>query len=188
MYKFTQSTALYQRFYLPTSFLCTFLICLITLLIFSSSGSFMGPVARMATSIQVILLIYTVIPLPLYLCLIICGAYTFLFEVLTTHTGIDQSTLSGDRIPDISSDYIGTKLILHICVHLLGVHLYILTQVRHRKTFLKVGQSLLARRDLQMETHFKDHMIQSVMPKKVSGFVIIIVLSLGKFLKICLKF
>ncbi|VDL82085.1 unnamed protein product [Nippostrongylus brasiliensis] len=40
--------------------------------------------------------------------------------------------------------------------------------VRQRKTFLKVGQSLLARKDLELETQFKDHMIQSVMPKKVA--------------------
>lgn len=40
-------------------------------------------------------------------------------------------------------------------------------KVRQRKTFLKVGQSLLARKDLELETQFKDHMIQSVMPKKV---------------------
>lgn len=62
----------------------------------------------------------------------------------------------------------GIKLALHGCVHLLGIHLFILTQVRQRKTFLKVGQSLLARRDLEKETQFKDDMIQSVMPKKVA--------------------
>jgi len=62
----------------------------------------------------------------------------------------------------------GTKTAIHLCIHLLGIHLYILTQVRQRKTFLKVGQSLLARKDLELETQFKDHMIQSVMPKKVT--------------------
>uniref|UniRef100_A0A915MJK7 adenylate cyclase n=1 Tax=Meloidogyne javanica TaxID=6303 RepID=A0A915MJK7_MELJA len=62
----------------------------------------------------------------------------------------------------------GTKTAIHLCIHLLGIHLYILTQVRQRKTFLKVGQSLLARKDLELETQFKDHMIQSVMPKKVA--------------------
>lgn len=42
--------------------------------------------------------------------------------------------------------------------------------VRQRKTFLRVGQSLLARKDLEMEKQLKDHMIQSVMPKKVEIF------------------
>lgn len=40
---------------MPTSFLCTFLICLVTLLIFSaeSHAAFMTPVASLATSFQV---------------------------------------------------------------------------------------------------------------------------------------
>lgn len=50
---FTSLSIHYQRFYMPTSFFCTFLICLVTLLIFSSIDPFMGPLASMATSIQV---------------------------------------------------------------------------------------------------------------------------------------
>ncbi|CAI5445983.1 unnamed protein product [Caenorhabditis angaria] len=158
MYAFTKCTSQYQRFYMPTSFLCTFLICLVTLLIFSAetqqSGAFMKPVACLATSFQVVLLIYTVIPLPLYLCILIGCVYSILFEIL-------------NKIPlGFNEGYI--KLVLHAGVHLLGVHLFILTQVRQRKTFLKVGQSMLARKDLELETQFKDHMIQSVMPKKVA--------------------
>ncbi|KAE9556006.1 hypothetical protein FO519_000752 [Halicephalobus sp. NKZ332] len=153
---FTSLSVHYQRFYMPTSFLCTFLICLFTLLIFSSTHSFMGPVACMATSIQVVLLVYTVIPLPLYLCILIGIIYSALFELLS------GSRLDAFVVPS------GVKLALHGCIHLLGVHLFILTQVRQRKTFLKVGQSLLARKDLELETQFKDHMIQSVMPKKVA--------------------
>uniref|UniRef100_A0AC34PUL0 Guanylate cyclase domain-containing protein n=1 Tax=Panagrolaimus sp. JU765 TaxID=591449 RepID=A0AC34PUL0_9BILA len=153
---FTSLSVHYQRFYMPTSFLCVFMICLLTLLIFSSTHSFMGPVASMATSIQVVLLIYTVIPLPLYLCIIIGIIYSLLFELL-----------GGNRLDTFIIPY-GVKGALHACIHLLGIHLFILTQVRQRKTFLKVGQSLLARKDLELETQFKDHMIQSVMPKKVA--------------------
>ncbi|KAL3097460.1 hypothetical protein niasHS_003908 [Heterodera schachtii] len=150
----------YQRFYLVLAFLCTFLLCLTTLLIFSSTDPFMGPLASMATSIQVVLLVYTVIPLPLYLCILICAIYSLLFELLSSPQS-PSSSLTALLRP-------GTKAALHFCVHLLGIHLYILTQVRQRKTFLKVGQSLLARKDLELETQFKDHMIQSVMPKKVA--------------------
>ncbi|UMM23449.1 hypothetical protein L5515_004164 [Caenorhabditis briggsae] len=157
MYGFTALSAQYQRFYMPTSFLCTFLICLVTLLLFSAEhhATFMTPVACLATSFQVVLLIYTVIPLPLYLCILIGTIYSILFEILNKNQiGLEEP------------GYI--KLVLHAGVHLLGVHLFILTQVRQRKTFLKVGQSLLARKDLELETQFKDHMIQSVMPKKVA--------------------
>uniref|UniRef100_A0A1I7T2H9 adenylate cyclase n=1 Tax=Caenorhabditis tropicalis TaxID=1561998 RepID=A0A1I7T2H9_9PELO len=157
MFAFTACAAQYQRFYMPTSFLCTFLICLVTLLIFSAENqaAFMTPVASLATSFQVVLLIYTVIPLPLYLCILIGFIYSILFEILNKNKiGLEEA------------GYI--KLVLHAGVHLLGVHLFILTQVRQRKTFLKVGQSMLARKDLELETQFKDHMIQSVMPKKVA--------------------
>ncbi|VDL86097.1 unnamed protein product [Nippostrongylus brasiliensis] len=55
MLSFTLCSTQYQRFYMPTSFLCTFLICLVTLLIFSSDSksAFMTPVASLATSFQV---------------------------------------------------------------------------------------------------------------------------------------
>ncbi|PIO57699.1 hypothetical protein TELCIR_20881, partial [Teladorsagia circumcincta] len=54
MLSFTLCSSQYQRFYMPTSFLCTFLICLVTLLIFSSDSksAFMTPVASLATSFQ----------------------------------------------------------------------------------------------------------------------------------------
>ncbi|MFH4976993.1 hypothetical protein AB6A40_003702 [Gnathostoma spinigerum] len=156
LFFFTFFSVYYQRFYMPASFLCVFVISLLTLLIFSDThGSFMSPVGALATSFQVVLLIYTVIPLPLYLCIVIGILYSTLFVILSANN-VDYT------------DHPGVKFILHLGIHLLGIHLFILTQVRQRKTFLKVGQSLLARKDLELETQFKDHMIQSVMPKKVA--------------------
>lgn len=156
MLLFTLFSAHYQRFYMPTSFLCVFLLCTVTLFIFSdNSRTFMSPIGGLATSFQVVLIIYTVIPLPLYLCILVGVIYSALFELLSSN-GFEYV------------DKPGTKLVLHLGIHLLGVHLFILTQVRQRKTFLKVGQSLLARNDLILEAEFKDHMIQSVMPKKVA--------------------
>ncbi|KIH68121.1 hypothetical protein ANCDUO_01543 [Ancylostoma duodenale] len=130
MLSFTLCSSQYQRFYMPTSFLCTFLICLVTLLIFSSDSksAFMTPVASLATSFQVVLLIYTVIPLPLYLCILIGVVYSCLFE-----------TLSRNRVA--YGDVSHIQLVLHIGVHLLGVHLFILTQVSR---FLLASTALLA--------------------------------------------
>uniref|UniRef100_A0AC34F731 Guanylate cyclase domain-containing protein n=1 Tax=Panagrolaimus sp. ES5 TaxID=591445 RepID=A0AC34F731_9BILA len=110
-----------------------------------------------------------------------CGLwmlYVLIFDEAAYHHWVASSALialccwlfellSGSRLDPFTVPS-GVKLALHFCVHLLGVHLFILTQVRQRKTFLKVGQSLLARKDLELETQFKDHMIQSVMPKKVA--------------------
>uniref|UniRef100_A0AC35UAH6 Guanylate cyclase domain-containing protein n=1 Tax=Rhabditophanes sp. KR3021 TaxID=114890 RepID=A0AC35UAH6_9BILA len=56
----------------------------------------------------------------------------------------------------------------HFCVHCLGIHLYILTQIRQRKTFLTVGLSLLIHDDLNRETKFKNNMILSVMPENMA--------------------
>lgn len=64
---------------------------------------------------QVVLLIYTVIPLPLYLCILIGLIYSALFEMLAANS-MDYT------------DTPGVKLILHLGIHLLGVHLFILTQ------------------------------------------------------------
>lgn len=71
----------------------------------------------MFVPLQVVLLIYTVIPLPLYLCILIGLVYSCLFEML-----------SRNRIT--YGDVSHIQLVLHIGVHLLGVHLFILTQVR----------------------------------------------------------
>lgn len=52
---FTLFSTQYQRFYMPSSFLCTFLICLVTLVIFSADSNhvFMTPVTGLVTSFQV---------------------------------------------------------------------------------------------------------------------------------------
>ncbi|VBB32533.1 unnamed protein product, partial [Acanthocheilonema viteae] len=116
MLLFTLFSVHYQRFYMPASFLCVFILCTVTLFIFSDkSGSFMSPIGDLATSFQVVLLIYTVVPLPLYLCICIGLIYSILFEMIAT------GSMS-------YADALGVKLILHIGINLLGVHLFILTQ------------------------------------------------------------
>ncbi|VDD91807.1 unnamed protein product [Enterobius vermicularis] len=156
LFLFSVCSSRYYRYYMPASFICVFLLCATTLIEFSRGASqFMSPIGKLTTSFQVILLIYAFVPLPLYLCFIIGAIYSILFEKFAV------SDIAETSIP-------GIKFILHIGMHLIGIHLFILTQVQQRKTFLKVAQSLLARKNLESETQFKDHMIQSVMPKKVA--------------------
>lgn len=151
---FTFTEHLYMRFYVPASFLCTFLICVASLLFFSLQHPLVSPLGTFATSIEVILLLYTVIPLPFYVCIISGLVYSILFEILT--------------VQNLQYEPWGVKFALHLCAHILGVHIFILSQVRNRKTFIKVGQSLLARKDLEVEREFKQRMIESVMPQKVA--------------------
>lgn len=151
---FTFNDNLYQRFYAPAGFLCAFILIVISLLFFCVQNSLISPIGTFASSLEIVLLLYTVIPLPLYICAS-CGLiYSILFEILT--------------VKNLPYEYVAVKFALHLCAHLLGVHLFILTQVRNRKTFIKIGQSLLASKDLEIEKQFKDNMIESVMPRKVA--------------------
>ena len=50
--------------------------------------------------------------------------YTIIFELLSSNAAVPDPPMM--------------KLLLHVAVHVLGVHIYILTQVRQRKTFIKV--------------------------------------------------
>ena len=70
-----------------------------------------------------------------------------------------------------SVEFIVSKVLLHLCLHLLGIHIFIITQVRLRSNFWKVGQSVLARRDLTIEKQVKERMIHSLMPRSVADAV-----------------
>lgn len=63
------------------------------------------------------------------------------------------------------------RVLMQICIHLIGVHILVMTFVRMRGTFMKVGQSLLVRRQLEMEKQLKEKMIHSVMPPKVADWL-----------------
>ncbi|EFN89856.1 Adenylate cyclase type 9 [Harpegnathos saltator] len=71
---------------------------------------------------------------------------------------------------DFSSN-LTIRILMQICIHLIGVHILIMTFVRMRGTFMKVGQSLLVRRQLEMEKQLKEKMIHSVMPPKVADWL-----------------
>ncbi|KAL0127542.1 hypothetical protein PUN28_003069 [Cardiocondyla obscurior] len=63
------------------------------------------------------------------------------------------------------------RILMQICIHLIGMHILIMTFVRMRGTFMKVGQSLLVRRQLEVEKQLKEKMIHSVMPPKVADWL-----------------
>ena len=51
---------------------------------------------------------------------------------------------------------------------MIGIHIFIMSQVRKRSTFWKVGQSIMSRRELQVEKQIKEKMIHSLMPPSVA--------------------
>ncbi|KAB7494542.1 Adenylate cyclase type 9 [Armadillidium nasatum] len=110
--------------------------------------------------IEVLLLVYTIIPLPLYLAITLCTLYTVVFEVLTIVL-----------LKDFQGLTIVLRILLHLGIHLIGSHIMIMNEVRMRGTFMSVGQSLLVRRQFEIEKALKEKMIQSVMPPKVANWL-----------------
>ncbi|XP_029171847.1 adenylate cyclase type 9 isoform X2 [Nylanderia fulva] len=96
---------------------------------------------------------------------------------------IISSTVNASPIDNYTSDNmldatdidfstnLAIRILMQICIHLIGMHILIMTFVRMRGTFMKVGQSLLVRRQLEVEKQLKEKMIHSVMPPKVADWL-----------------
>lgn len=67
---------------------------------------------------------------------------------------------------------IAIRLMLHLCVHIISFHMLLMSSVRMRGTFIKVGQNLLVRRQLELEKQLKEKMITSMMPKVVADMLL----------------
>ncbi|XP_046625230.1 adenylate cyclase type 9 isoform X1 [Neodiprion virginianus] len=220
----------YYRFYvLPTSLLVASVLCFLSLLFVAlvpPQSDRLTRVGHFALCTEILLLIYTVIPMPLYACVGICSVYSFSFEFLTAYfynanqitrsTDYDdirshndssnqrlewitteKSDVNNSNLPTLihsHSSYFASNLsnpasatpsinlegdastwimriLMQVSIHLIGLHILIMTFVRMRGTFMKVGQSLLVRRQLEMEKQLKEKMIHSVMPPKVASWL-----------------
>jgi len=160
-YIFTH-TASYHRFVLPLSVVITVALCVCDLLTFAvPHEADVSAVGTFVWSIEIILLMYALIPMPLYVIVLAGTLYSVVFEVVAGSVG-DMATPS----------YLVGRALLHVCIHAVGIHIYLLSQVRERSTFLKVGQSLILRRRLQTEKQLKHNMIHSLMPPKVAEQVL----------------
>ncbi|ESO07955.1 hypothetical protein HELRODRAFT_75273 [Helobdella robusta] len=151
-------TKYYGKTQTGLSVVLAFVLSLFSLIFYyrASEGD-MSFVAIFIGCVEIILLIYTFIPMPMFFCLAIGVVYSIIFEVL-----------SAILTPINNVYYIIGRILLHIAIHSLGVHLFVISQVRQRSTFLKVGQSIKSRRDVQTEKQFKQDMIHSLMPPKVA--------------------
>ena len=118
---------------------------------------------RFTLSTCIILLVYTLIPaLPMYACFLIATFYSVAHEV---SAALETST-------KLSTTDIVSRVFLHIGVHLIGLAMFFMAQVKKRSTFWRVGQSIVATRDLESEQRMKDRMIRWVMPKVVADWLI----------------
>lgn len=171
---FTTFTNVYKVYTLKLSLvmalaLCALSLSLVTLTTVTHPQDGAAQAADISQSghftmcIEILLIIYTLTPLPLYACVVIGLMYSIIFEILNIVLHMKEGEL---HYPGLF-----VRILLQLCVHIIGVHIYLMTFVRMRGTFMKVGQSLLVRRQLEMEKQLKEKMIHSVMPPKLASWL-----------------
>lgn len=148
------------------------ILCASTLCFMAFSDQALSPLGHFAICIEIIFLIYTVFPFPFWACILISVIYSITFEVLSYLT---QSDYYYDNFYDKSTTFFQKimviRILLQICVHVVAMHILVMSVVRMRGTFMKVGQNLLVRRQLEMEKQLKEKMIHSMMPPKVADLL-----------------
>ncbi|NXC74177.1 ADCY9 cyclase, partial [Anhinga anhinga] len=179
-------TEAYARHYVRTSLILTLLVFALTLAPqfqtlkpLSGSGDMsnqtppadptdtcLSQVGSFSMCIEVLLLLYTVMHLPLYLSLFLGLSYSVLFETFGYHFR-DVNCFTPLGAGAVYWELL-SKAFLHICIHAIGIHLFIMSEVRSRSTFLKVGQSIMHGKDLEVEKALKERMIHSVMPRIIA--------------------
>ncbi|XP_017291436.1 adenylate cyclase type 9 [Kryptolebias marmoratus] len=137
----------------------------------SSRSPCLSSVGTFSLCIEVLLLLYSVLHVRLYASVLLGFLYSVLFESLgwlqLTQTEENWS-LSSPTDWDTLSWLGPAKALLHLCAHAVGIHLFIMSEVRSRSTFLKVGQAIMHGKDLEVEKALKERMIHSVMPRIVA--------------------
>ncbi|XP_037932324.1 adenylate cyclase type 9-like, partial [Teleopsis dalmanni] len=133
------------------------------------TGRAFSPLGHFAICLEILLLIYTALPMRLWLCSLIAITYSVLFESAAILVG---STALHGNTSEFCYKILTLRILLHISVHLVGLHVMIMNIVRMRGTFMKIGQNLLVRRQLEMEKQLKEKMIHSVMPPKVADMLL----------------
>lgn len=139
-----------------------------------------SPVGTFSLCMEVLLLLYSVLHVRLYASVMLGLLYSVLFEALGWLPLLQRSyetTGQGSGLVGSSSDWkedtlrwLGpAKALLHLCAHVIGIHLFIMSEVRSRSTFLKVGQAIMHGKDLEVEKALKERMIHSVMPQRVAS-------------------
>ncbi|KAG7487008.1 adenylate cyclase type 9-like [Solea senegalensis] len=138
-----------------------------------------SPVGTFSLCMEVLLLLYSVLHVRLYASVMLGLLYSILFEALGWLPLLQSNYESGRRntgAEGSGSDWEGdtlrwlgpAKALLHLCAHVIGIHLFIMSEVRSRSTFLKVGQAIMHGKDLEVEKALKERMIHSVMPRRVA--------------------
>ena len=120
----TRTNILYTKHCYKISVVLSFVICFLSLLVTHSLDNVSNDISSsglFALYVTILMLIYTVVPLPLYAVLCIGLTYTILFE---TFLCLSAGHIDATRI--------AVDVLLHLCVHVIGIHILITSQVRKR--------------------------------------------------------
>ncbi|XDV12394.1 hypothetical protein PO909_001088 [Leuciscus waleckii] len=130
----------------------------------------LSPVGTFSLGMEVLSLLYSFLHVRLYASLLLGLLYSVLFETLGWMHLIQANGWSNSTEEHLETLYwlIPGRAILHVCAHIIGIHLFIMSEVRSRSTFLKVGQAIMHGKDLEVEKALKERMIHSVMPRRVA--------------------
>lgn len=160
---------IFFNIHLPAiSFFVTIVMCALSVLFVVLIPRYLKPfsvtfysVGHFSACTEILLLIYTMIPLRMYVCILLSVLYSIAFETTTW--------LVSER--EYDAMVVIVRLLTHACIHLIGLHILIMNNVRMRNTFMKVGHSLLVRRQLESEKKLKENMIHSLMPPSVANWL-----------------
>ncbi|XP_064481498.1 adenylate cyclase type 9-like isoform X2 [Ornithodoros turicata] len=163
----TTTSQYYKRHALRVSLATTGVLCAASLSMFAlllcinnDNDVYIFSVGSFSVCVLVLMITYALVPMPLYITVVSCLTFSIVFEVL-----------SAVFISSLTGVVIAVRALLQLCVHLVGLHVRLMTEISMRNTFYKVGQSLMVRRDLELEKQLKEKMIHSVMPPKVADWL-----------------
>ncbi|XP_005743714.1 adenylate cyclase type 9 isoform X1 [Pundamilia nyererei] len=125
------------------------------------SSPCISSVGTFSLCMEVLLILYSVLHVRLYASVMLGLLYSILFEALGWLPFLQKTS---DTLRWLGP----AKALLHLCAHVIGIHLFIMSDVRSRSTFLKVGQAIMHGKDLEVEKALKERMIHSVMPRPVA--------------------
>ena len=119
-------------------------------------------VSAFAATVFFVLLIYTCIPLPLIVVAIDGTVHSLLLEIVSAYKSPEL------RIARI----IVGRVLLQLCVHVLGIYLFVILQVRRYSLFQKMHQATVDKHVQEGDKKIKERMIHSLMPPSVASNVI----------------
>lgn len=160
----------YRRFYFVLSVFYSIVLCVISL--FCSGGFSIAldkdfidcnkmNMPSFCHLVEVVLLLYRLIPLPLYFAAGLSIVYSVLHAALTI-SYLQRCEGHHDVALDIG------HVMLMLCIQLVCISVFIMSSVQKHSTFWRIGQCAIARKQLREEKKLKDEIIHSLMPPEVA--------------------